>query len=178
MICESISLRISAAGEKSKRALNPNLFVGLAKRTKTKADSLSRSDSTLFNFMEHYFRRLEGPLAVQVWARFVHLVKDIGTSSREFKVYSFSALKCLGILGEKITQTSASEDKKIRKELQDHYGKLLDVCLTYVGKSTDAGSWIRRTARDVAGNGRESPLPRSSLCLINTHTLADIARSN
>ena len=146
--------------------------------SRAKADLPIRSDSTLFNFMEQYFRRLEGPLAVQVWGRFVHLIKDIVASSREFKLYSFSALKCLGILGEKITQTSASDDKKIRKELQDYYGKLLDVCLTYVGKSTDAGSWIRRTARDVAGNGRDSPLPRSSLCFIETKPLADLACSN
>lgn len=47
---------------------------------------------------------------------------------------------------------------------QDHFGKLLDSCVVYVGRSTDHGSWIRRTAKDTilsTGSGRESPAPRS-----------------
>lgn len=68
------------------------------------------------------------------------------------------------------------EDRKLRKELQvgyldlclrtlfmwlslqDYYGKLLDSCVVYVGRSTDQGSWIRRGIKDpVTSNGRESP---------------------
>ena len=42
--------------------------------------------------------------------------------------------------------------------LQDYYGKLLDSCVVYVGRSTDQGSWIRRGIKDpLTSNGRESP---------------------
>ncbi|KAF8167553.1 Dopey, N-terminal-domain-containing protein [Crassisporium funariophilum] len=146
MICESISSRIFGTTEKiKKQAINPNL-----------------TDAILFKFLEQYLRRLEGPLAIQVWSRYIQLVKEIISTSREFKAHQFPALRCLGVLAEKVTQTTAMEDRKIRKELQDNYGKLLDLCVVYVGRSTDQGSWIRRSTKDsVASNGRDSPVPRN-----------------
>ncbi|KAF9524082.1 Dopey, N-terminal-domain-containing protein [Crepidotus variabilis] len=148
MLCESISNRIISSTDKSKKqTLNQNL-----------------TDATLFKFLEQYMRRLEGPLALQVWPRFIQLVKDIITGSREFKPHCFSALRCLSILAEKVTQTTAMDDKKLRRELQDNYGKLLDTCVSHIGRSTDQGSWIRRSAKETAlsnGSGRESPAIRS-----------------
>ncbi|PPQ99509.1 hypothetical protein CVT24_005299 [Panaeolus cyanescens] len=146
MICESIGFRIFGSSERSrKQAINPNL-----------------TDAILFKFLEEYFRRLEGPLVIQVWSRYTQLVKEVITTSKEFKPHNFSALRCLGILSEKLIHTSALEDKKLRKELQDNYGKLLDSCVVYVGRSSDQGSWIRRTTKDsVTNGGRDSPAPRS-----------------
>ncbi|KAG6817586.1 hypothetical protein H0H87_006963 [Tephrocybe sp. NHM501043] len=110
MICESISSRISGISEKSrKQALNPNL-----------------TDAVLFKFLERYLRRLEGPIAIQVWGRFLQLIKDIVGSTRDFKAHNFAALSCLTVLAEKISQTTAMEDRRVRKELQDNFGKLLD----------------------------------------------------
>ncbi|KAF9447031.1 hypothetical protein P691DRAFT_803039 [Macrolepiota fuliginosa MF-IS2] len=144
MTCESIWCRISGVSEKSKKqAINPNL-----------------SDAVLFKFLEQYMARLEGPIAMQVWGRYMQLAKEIASSAKDFKIHSFFALKCLSVLAEKITQTTAMEDRRIRKELQDTYGKLLDACVTLVGRTQDHGSWIRRTAKEpLATNGRESPAP-------------------
>ena len=90
----------------------------------------------LFRFLEQYLRRLEGPLALQVWGRYLQLVKDLVGSTREFKAPNFPALRsvalesqkvikiflhcfrCLGVLAEKVTQTTAVDDRRIRKELQ------------------------------------------------------------
>ena len=36
-----------------------------------------RTDANCFAFLEHYFSRLEGPIAVQVWHRFMPLVKEV-----------------------------------------------------------------------------------------------------
>ena len=47
---------------------------------------------------------------------------------------------------------------------QDNFGKLLDSCVAFVGRSFDQGSWIRRPAREsllANGSGRESPAPRT-----------------
>ncbi|KAG6879370.1 hypothetical protein C0992_003190 [Termitomyces sp. T32_za158] len=77
MICESISCRISGVNERSrKQAINPHLTEGV-----------------LFKFLEHYLRRLEGPIAIQVWGRFLQLVKDIVSSTRDFKIHNFAALR-------------------------------------------------------------------------------------
>lgn len=52
-----------------------------------------RTDAVLFKFMEQYFQRLEGPLAIQVWGRFISLVKDLVTNPKEFKTQNFPALR-------------------------------------------------------------------------------------
>ncbi len=48
---------------------------------------------TLFDFLEQYMKRLEGPLALQVWNRFLQLGKDLLVSMREFRPQAFAALK-------------------------------------------------------------------------------------
>ncbi|KAG2076732.1 hypothetical protein BDR04DRAFT_1132425 [Suillus decipiens] len=146
MICDSISVRISNISERSRKPANANL-----------------SDVALFNFLEQYFQRLEGPLALQVWGRFMLLAKDLA-SSRDFKIQVFLALKCLCILGDKVTQTTAIDDKRIRKDLQETFGKLLDACVTFVGKSTDQPNWMRRTTKEsMVTNGRSSPTLRGGV---------------
>ncbi|KAG2350958.1 hypothetical protein BDR05DRAFT_955104 [Suillus weaverae] len=146
MICDSISARISNTSERSRRPANANL-----------------SDVVLFNFLEQYLQRLEGPLALQVWGRFMQLAKDLA-SSRDFKIQVFLALKCLCVLGDKVTQTTAIDDKRIRKDLQETFGKLLDACVTFVGKSTDQPNWMRRTTKEsMVTNGRSSPALRGGV---------------
>ncbi|KAG6911306.1 hypothetical protein DXG01_002145 [Tephrocybe rancida] len=148
MICESISWRIPGLSEKSKKqALNPNLTEGV-----------------LFKFLEQYLRQLEGPIAIQVWSRFLQLVKDVVGSSRDFKAHHFAALSCVTVLAEKIAQTTAMEDRRIRKELQDNFGKLLDSSVMFVGRSYDQGSWIRRSTKEsLVTNGRGSPAPSQDI---------------
>lgn len=52
-----------------------------------------RSDAVLFKFMEQYMKRLDAPLALQVWPRFLQLVKDIIATTKDFKVQAFYALR-------------------------------------------------------------------------------------
>lgn len=55
-------------------------------------DQTFSTEIVLFKFLEQYLRRLEGPLAVQVWGRFLQLVKDVSGSTRDFKAQNFPAL--------------------------------------------------------------------------------------
>jgi hypothetical protein len=55
-------------------------------------DQFLSTEIVLFKFLEQYLRRLEGPLAVQVWGRFLQLVKDVSGSARDFKAQNFPAL--------------------------------------------------------------------------------------
>ncbi|KAH9043683.1 Dopey, N-terminal-domain-containing protein [Lactarius pseudohatsudake] len=144
MICESISCRISGLSDRNrKQVINPNL-----------------SDGLLFRFLEHYLNQLEGPLAVQVWHRFLQLAKDIISNIKDFRAQVFSTLRCVSILADKITQTTALEDRRIRKDLQDTYGKLLDTVVVSVSRNTDANYWARRKDSLVPPNGRDSPMHR------------------
>ncbi|KAI0690744.1 Dopey, N-terminal-domain-containing protein [Cytidiella melzeri] len=120
-------------------------------------------DITLFEFLEQYLHRLEGPLAIQVWSRLMQLCKDFAGASREFKLQIFSSLRCFVILADKLTQTQIVEDKRVRKELQDTFTKLVDVTLLAV-RSNDPSSWIRR-GQTANGPGRDSPVPRSRSAL-------------
>jgi len=43
--------------------------------------------------MEDYLGRLEGPIAVQVWNRFVSLAKDIAANVYTFKMQVFPTLR-------------------------------------------------------------------------------------
>ncbi|TCD67610.1 hypothetical protein EIP91_012242 [Steccherinum ochraceum] len=143
MVCESIIIRTPFIQEKAVRkpVTNSNL-----------------TETSLFEFLELYTRRLEGPLAIQVWTRFSQLVKDVASNLREFKTIAFSALRGFTVLADKISQTTVVEDRRIRKELQDIYTKLLDICLL-VGRSPE-GTWIRKGSALGAVNGRDSPLIR------------------
>lgn len=81
-------------------------------------------------------KQLEGPLVIQVWGRFLQLAKDILGNSRDFKAQVFPVLRfvrncyidpsfmtylvcrCITVLADKMTQTTAMEDRRIRKDLQ------------------------------------------------------------
>ncbi|TDL26444.1 hypothetical protein BD410DRAFT_521497 [Rickenella mellea] len=145
MLCESILTQLSSGNERSrKQAINPIL-----------------TDAILFSFLESYLQKLEGPLATQVWNRYLSLAKEIASNVRDYRQQVFPVLKCLTVLAHKITRTSAIEDRKTRKDIQETFGKLLDACILIAGRSFDSGNWIRRTAKDaLTANGRESPLPR------------------
>lgn len=52
-----------------------------------------RSDVTLFRFLEQYLSRLEGPLALQVWGRFMQLAKDVTSNIREFRAQVYLTLR-------------------------------------------------------------------------------------
>ncbi|KAJ3545543.1 hypothetical protein NM688_g5613 [Phlebia brevispora] len=147
MICESISMRVPGMPERlRKHGLCPTL-----------------SDITLFDFLEQYLRRLEGPVAVQVWSRFQQLTKEFVSILKEFRPQAYSTLRCFTVLADKMIQASAVEDRRVRKDLQDTYTKLVETCLL-AGKSSDGGSWIirRHNTLNVNGTGRDSPSLRGS----------------
>ncbi|KAI6114892.1 Dopey, N-terminal-domain-containing protein [Pisolithus croceorrhizus] len=129
MICESIVARTPGFPSGSRKYTNSNL-----------------SDGTLLKFLEQYLSRLEGPLALQVWGRFIQLARDVISNT-------YLLLRCLCVLGDKVTQTTAMEDRRIKKDLQEVFSKLLDACVTFSGRSSESASWIRRTTKESMPRG-------------------------
>ena len=74
-------------------------------------------------------------MANQVWGRFMQLVKEVVTGLKDLKLQGYFTLRfaanphfmlvhdslddrCLTVLADKIVQTSALDDRRVRKELQ------------------------------------------------------------
>ncbi|KDQ63058.1 hypothetical protein JAAARDRAFT_53285 [Jaapia argillacea MUCL 33604] len=145
LTCESVSCRL----------------LGVSERTKKQAINFNLSDAVLFQFLEGYLSQLEGPLALQVWGRVLQMAKEIVGNLKEQRAQVFPMLRCITVLGEKVTQTTAVEERRLRKDFQDIFGKLLDATVSMAGRSFDQNNWIRRSAKDtLAPNGRDSPIPR------------------
>ena len=96
---------------------------------------VSRTDAVLFRFLERYLGQLEGPVANQVWNRFMQLVKEVVTGLKDLKLQGYYTLRfafklrpvlvcdspdnrCLTVLADKVVQTAALDDRRPRKELQ------------------------------------------------------------
>lgn len=52
-----------------------------------------RTDAVLFRFLEMYLSQLEGPVANQVWNRFIQLVKEVVTGLKDLKLQGYYTLR-------------------------------------------------------------------------------------
>ncbi|CAE6478176.1 unnamed protein product [Rhizoctonia solani] len=146
MLCESISARSTNLGDRGRRGSVGNTTL---------------PDSTLFKFMQEYLTRLESPIVNQVWGRLMSLLKDITASTQAHRAQIFPALRCLVAAAEKQAMTTALDDRRTKKDLQDIMTKLIDACLQTSGRSLD-GLASRKGTREAlasgSANGRASPL--------------------
>ncbi|KZS93323.1 hypothetical protein SISNIDRAFT_441139 [Sistotremastrum niveocremeum HHB9708] len=133
MICDSILVRMSPGIDRMSRMWNPDMH------------------EALFLFLEEYLKQLEAPLAVQVWNRCTPLAKEIIANSQNYRYHVLSMLRCVVILGNKMAQTPSLDDKKLRKDFQDTFTKLLDANAILFGKISEQSLWLRRGSKDVAG---------------------------
>ena len=62
---------------------------------------MNRTDAILFNFLEEYLSRLEGPIAVQVWPRCMALAKDVAGNIYGYKLQLFPMLRYVTCSGMK-----------------------------------------------------------------------------
>jgi hypothetical protein len=117
-------------------------ILSLSRTVFTDEGHCHRSENVLFSFLESYISRLEGPIAVQMWNSSWSFARDVLANSTVNKNQLFPTLKyicclsrqkpsgtfeltllsyyrrCFTILAEKISQTSALEDRRMRRDLQ------------------------------------------------------------
>ncbi|KAG0147859.1 hypothetical protein CROQUDRAFT_42250 [Cronartium quercuum f. sp. fusiforme G11] len=106
-------------------------------RGKAVASTSFLSEGVLFAFLEAYLSRLEGPIAVQIWSTSLNFARDVLANPTTTKGQMFPTLKCFSILADKISQTSALEDRRMRRDLQDTFVKLCDNSVQGAGKSLE-----------------------------------------
>ncbi|SPO39006.1 related to DOP1 - strong similarity to developmental regulatory gene, dopey (dopA) [Pseudozyma flocculosa] len=143
-LCDVLSTRVSGSGEKARKT----------------ASSFAASDASLFAFTDAYLARMPQQEAPQVWPVMILLVKDFVASSTSRKLHIFPVLRILTTLGEKLCQTTAIEDRRMRRDLQDTYVKLVDSAILIAGRSYDQSTWIRRSGK---ANDEELDLESSGI---------------
>ncbi|RIA92963.1 Dopey, N-terminal-domain-containing protein [Glomus cerebriforme] len=105
------------------------------------------SDIVILRFLEGYCDSLElsQPL-IEVWPQCLTFVKDYITQAYSYKYLFPALLKFIHKLSDKLCSTVYFEDKKVRRDMQDVYQRIVDYCILISGRSLDQGMWIRRSA--------------------------------
>jgi hypothetical protein len=108
----------------------------------------NRSDPALLSFLEVYISRLEAPIALQIWNTLFSFARSImATSNPSTKVQLYPVLRCVTALCKTVSSTSALEDRRLRRELQEVYLKLLDGVMSNAGRSAEIVVWKRDSPR-------------------------------
>lgn len=98
---------------------------------------------------------------MQVWTSQYAYARDTlaQSNSPTSRMLLFPLFRCLTVLGKIVSTTSALEDRRLRRDLQETYMKLFDAVLSNVAKLADSATWER-------GHGREV-VEAESACLYN-----------
>lgn len=103
-----------------------------------------RSDPAILGFLEVYVSRLEAPIAVQIWNTLFAFAREVHSSSNQTsKLQLFPVLRCVTIVCKTVSTTSALEDRRLRRDLQDVYLKLLDGVVSNAAKAAESALWRR-----------------------------------
>ncbi|KAK4051842.1 hypothetical protein OIV83_002547 [Microbotryomycetes sp. JL201] len=119
------------------------------------------SENQLFAFLEHYLERLDGASAVQVWTTCLTFVRECLAASSA-KVWHFFCLRCFTTLCEKVSQTSALEDRRMRRDLQETFIRLSDSSIQLAGRAVEHGGWLRRTVGESLNGDSDSVASRET----------------
>jgi hypothetical protein len=77
------------------------------------------------------------------------LTKDLTAQTSTPGSVTYFALRCLSVTVLKITQVKAFEDKRFRREVQEHFVRVIDQCVLIAGRAPEASIFGRRAARDL-----------------------------
>ncbi|BGP14202.1 hypothetical protein JCM10213v2_002145 [Rhodosporidiobolus nylandii] len=106
------------------------------------------SEAVGFAFYEAYLERLEGAMAVQVWSTTLTFAREVLNNVSLHRPLVFPTLRCFTVLAEKVAQTSALEDRRLRRELQDTFIRLCDAAIQIAGRAAESGSWLRKPVQE------------------------------
>ncbi|GAA6042706.1 hypothetical protein JCM8097_003757 [Rhodosporidiobolus ruineniae] len=116
------------------------------------------SDAVIFTFLEAYIERLDGAMAVQVWAATLTFARDVLGTNALHRSLIFPTLRCFTTLAEKISQTSALEDRRLRRDLQETFIRLSDATIQLAGRAAESSNWLKKSAPEASSNGETASL--------------------
>ncbi|CAG8507748.1 1615_t:CDS:10 [Paraglomus brasilianum] len=163
----------------SARSRSSGLAIPRTKRPFAKSSRLS--DVLILRFLETYCENLDQYDAlVEVWPYCLAYSKDIISQANGYKYLFPSLMRFIHSVVDKLTTTSCFEDRKMRKDMQDNYQRVLENCIFIAGKSFDQGLWIRRSTRDEeetsesldGSENKDSDFNRSSTPMLDEKKLS------
>lgn len=85
---------------------------------------------------------------MQVWNAQYSYARDIlgQSNSPSARMLFFPVLRCLTMLGKIVSTTSALEDRRLRRDLQETYVKVLDAVVSNAPRLGDSALWVRGQA--------------------------------
>ncbi|GAA5963888.1 hypothetical protein JCM21900_003967 [Sporobolomyces salmonicolor] len=110
-------------------------------------------DDVAFAFLEAYIDRIEGPMAVQVWSTALTFVREVLGNLSANRPLIFPSLRCFTAISEKVSQTSALEDRRMRRDLQETFIRLVEASVQLAGRAVESGNWLRKVTADGTTNG-------------------------
>lgn len=79
--------------------------------------------------------------------------------------------RCFTTLSERVSQTSALEDRRMRRDLQETFIRLVDASIQIAGRAVEQGGWVRRAVMDGTPTGAFlGPIARFGCSLISPHS--------
>ncbi|GAA5902657.1 hypothetical protein JCM8208_007031 [Rhodotorula glutinis] len=110
------------------------------------ASPFTSSQEVTFDFLEAYIERMDGAIAVQVWSAVLGFTRDVLGNQTSNRALVFPTLRLFTTLSEKISQTSALEDRRLRRDLQETLVRLADAAIQVAGRASESGSWLKKAA--------------------------------
>ncbi|KAF9430197.1 hypothetical protein BGZ76_000932 [Entomortierella beljakovae] len=151
------SIRARTQGMVVTRSKRPNLRVSKA------------TDIVLLRFLEIYCTYLPSvDSLVDLWPLCLNFVREYFPQATTYKYAFPSLLRIMTVLCDRLSHTTYFDDKKIRRDASDLFGRVLDYCVLIAGRSFDQGIWLRnRNPQDFevleeSDDSRESIRPPSS----------------
>ncbi|KDE03256.1 hypothetical protein MVLG_06250 [Microbotryum lychnidis-dioicae p1A1 Lamole] len=120
------------------------------------------SDELLFAFLEAYLDRLDGAISMQVWSTCLGLVRDCLSNISTSRPHIFACLRCFTTLSEKVSQTSALEDRRMRRDLQETFIRLADASIQLAGRSVDQSGWLRKGRTERLNGEADSAMSKET----------------
>ncbi|CAG8458839.1 9044_t:CDS:10 [Racocetra persica] len=123
-----------------------SLGVQAPKVKKSGSKTIKLTDIMILRFIEAYCDSLgELEPLTKVWPQCISYVKDHFAQATTYKYLFPNILRFMHGLADKLCTNEYFDDKKVRKDMQDVYQRVLDYCILISGRSFDQGLWLRRS---------------------------------
>ncbi|CAH1756245.1 1732_t:CDS:10 [Entrophospora sp. SA101] len=103
------------------------------------------SDIMIIRFLEFYSSTVGIDSLIEICPQCMTYTKEYFTNGTMFKYIFPSLLRFLHEISDKLTNAIHFEDKKVRRDMQDIYQRVLDYCILVAGRSFDQGIWLRKS---------------------------------
>jgi hypothetical protein len=110
---------------------------------KNKIKILKMPELTVIYFWEIYTKQVDDDKFLRdLWQPIVSFIKDTLQQTNSNKILFYSLLRLLTTIIEKLFKTDMFEDRGLRRDQQEIYQRILDICIAQCQKIFESPSWV------------------------------------